>query len=196
MKSLSCVQLFATPWTAANQAPPSMGFSRQEYWSGLPFPSPGDLPNPGIEPRSPTLQADALTSEPPGKPNLLTVSLFIVSLRDILCLMGSLYFWELILFSHFLKLLAIPFLQPDRTGLEIGPQQWSCGWKSLNLLGTPLHFPIWVSSPLPNSLHPSSWLLICLVQIPACHSPFGLLFLDDQISLSAPFLLQNSHRDI
>ena len=50
-----------------------MGFSRQEYWSGLPFPSPGDLPNPGIEPRSPTLQADALTSEPPGKP-VITVS--------------------------------------------------------------------------------------------------------------------------
>ena len=47
---------------------PSMGFSRQEYWSGLPFPSPGDLPDPGIEPRSPALQADALTSEPPGKP--------------------------------------------------------------------------------------------------------------------------------
>ena len=45
-----------------------MGFSRQEYWSGLPFPSPGDLPNPGIEPRSPALQADALSSEPPGKP--------------------------------------------------------------------------------------------------------------------------------
>ena len=45
-----------------------LGFSRQEYWSGLPFPSPGDLPNPGIEPRSPTLQADALTSAPPGKP--------------------------------------------------------------------------------------------------------------------------------
>ena len=50
----------------ANQAPPSMGFSRQEYWSGLPFPSPGDLPDPGIEPRSPTLQADVLTSDPPG----------------------------------------------------------------------------------------------------------------------------------
>ena len=49
----------------AYQAPPSMGFSRQEYWSGLPFPSPGDLPDPGIEPRSPTLQADALPSEPP-----------------------------------------------------------------------------------------------------------------------------------
>ena len=67
VKSLSRVRLFATPWTVAHQAPPSRGFSRQEYWSGLPFPSPGDLPNPGIEPRSPALEADALTSEPPGK---------------------------------------------------------------------------------------------------------------------------------
>ena len=56
------------PWTEAHKAPPSMGFSRQEYWSGLQFPSPGDLPTPGIKPRSPTLQADALTSAPPGKP--------------------------------------------------------------------------------------------------------------------------------
>ena len=68
VKSLSRVRLFATPWTVAYHAPPSMGFSRQEYWSGLPFPSPGDLPNPGIEPGSPAFQADALTSEPPGKP--------------------------------------------------------------------------------------------------------------------------------
>ena len=68
--SLSRVRLFATPWTVAHQAPPSMGFSRQEYWSGLPFPPPGDLPDPGIELRSPALQADALTSEPPGKPKL------------------------------------------------------------------------------------------------------------------------------
>ena len=66
--SLSCVRLFVTPWTAAHQALLSMGFSRQEYWSGLPFPSPGDLPDPGTEARSPTLLADALTSEPPGKP--------------------------------------------------------------------------------------------------------------------------------
>ena len=65
MKSLSRVQLFATLWTVAYQFPPSMGFSRQEYWSGLPFPSPGDLPDPGIKPRSPALQAEALTSEPP-----------------------------------------------------------------------------------------------------------------------------------
>ena len=57
-----------TPWTVAYQAPLSMGFSRQKYWSGLPFPSPGDLPNPGIKPGSPALQADALPSEPPGKP--------------------------------------------------------------------------------------------------------------------------------
>ena len=54
-----------TPWTVAYQAPLSMGFSRQEYWSGLPFPSPGDLSDPGTEPRSSTLQADALPSEPP-----------------------------------------------------------------------------------------------------------------------------------
>ena len=66
MKSLSRVRLFATPWTVAYQAPPSMGFSRQEYWSGLPFPSPEDLPDPGIEPKSPALQADSLLSEPPG----------------------------------------------------------------------------------------------------------------------------------
>ena len=67
VKSLSRVRLFATPWNVAPQALPSMGFSRQEYWSGVPFPSPGDLPDPGIEPRSPALEADTLTSEPPGK---------------------------------------------------------------------------------------------------------------------------------
>ena len=69
LKLLRPVRLFATPWTVAYQAPLSMGFSRPECWSGLLFPSPGDLPNPGIEPGSPTLQADALPSEPPGKPN-------------------------------------------------------------------------------------------------------------------------------
>ena len=66
MKSLSRVHLFATPWTVAYQAPLSMGFSRQEYWSRLPFPSPGDLPDPGMGPGSLALQADALPSEPPG----------------------------------------------------------------------------------------------------------------------------------
>jgi len=73
VKSLSRVRLFATPWSVAYQAPLSMGFSRQEYWSGLPFPSPGDLTNPGIKPRSPALQADALPPEPSGKHVLLHI---------------------------------------------------------------------------------------------------------------------------
>ena len=68
VKLLSRVRLFATPRTVAYRAPPSMGFSRQEYWSGLSFPSPGDLPDPGIEPGSPALRANALPSEPQGKP--------------------------------------------------------------------------------------------------------------------------------
>ena len=65
VKSLSRVRLFVTPWTVAYQAPPSLGFSRQEYWSGLPFLSPGDLPDPGIESSSPALQVDELPFEPP-----------------------------------------------------------------------------------------------------------------------------------
>ena len=79
--SLSCVQLFVTSWTVAHQAPPSMGFSRQEYWSGLPFPSPGDLPHPGIKPRSPTLQADALTSEPCWLENRISSTTYIVCIN-------------------------------------------------------------------------------------------------------------------
>ena len=66
--SRSVVSNAVTSWTVAHQAPLFMGFSRQEYWSGLPFPSPGDLPDPGIEPGSPSLQTDSLLSEPPGKP--------------------------------------------------------------------------------------------------------------------------------
>ena len=101
VKSLSRVRLFTTPWTVAYQPPPSMGFSRQDYWSGLPFPSPGDLPNPGIEPESPALQADcnaaeALTSQPPGKPRLIIVTnykrlsvLNIVALKLVLYLKAS-----------------------------------------------------------------------------------------------------------
>ena len=67
-KVLSFVQLFVTLWTVVCQASLSLGFSKQEYWSGLPFPSPWDLPDSGIEPGSPALEADALTSESPGKP--------------------------------------------------------------------------------------------------------------------------------
>ena len=68
LEKLSRFQLFVIPWTGAHQAPSSMRFSGQEYWRGLPFPSPGDLPDPGMEPGSPALQRDVLTSEPPGKP--------------------------------------------------------------------------------------------------------------------------------
>ena len=65
VKLLSRVRLCVTPWTIAYRAPLSMGFSRQEYWSGVPLPSPGDPPDPGIEPGSPALQGDAFLSEPP-----------------------------------------------------------------------------------------------------------------------------------
>ena len=82
LKSLSHVWLFAMPWTVAHQDSPSMGFSRQEYWSGLPVPSPGDLPDPGIETRSPTLQADALTSEPPRKPVYPFIHVFFIFFQE------------------------------------------------------------------------------------------------------------------
>ena len=70
VKSLSHVWFFVIPWTVAYQVPLSMEFSRQEYWSRLPFPSPGDLPDPGIEPRSPALQANTLPPELPGMPSI------------------------------------------------------------------------------------------------------------------------------
>ena len=69
VQSFSCVRLFTTSSTVAPQAPLSMGFSKQEYWNGLPFPSPGDLPDPGIEPGSPALQADSLLTELGAKPD-------------------------------------------------------------------------------------------------------------------------------
>ena len=84
MNSLSHVRLFAIPWTVAYQVPPFMGFSRQAYWSGLPLPSPGDLPDPGIEPRSPTLQANSLPSEPTGRQGKRKSKQITVSMRKLL----------------------------------------------------------------------------------------------------------------
>ena len=75
LESLNCIWRFASPWTAALQAPLSMGFSRQEYWSGLPFPSPGGFPHPGIQPKSPALAGGFLTTKPPGKPIALSMVL-------------------------------------------------------------------------------------------------------------------------
>ena len=82
--SLSRVWLFATPWTVAHQAPLSMKFSRQEYWSGLPFPSPGDPPNPGIKLASPALQDDSLPSEPPGSPTMQGTGVWSLGWEDTL----------------------------------------------------------------------------------------------------------------
>ena len=75
LSPFSRVRLFATPWTVARQAALSLGFSRQEYWSGLPFPPSGDLPDPGIKSGSPALQPDSLLSEPPEKPKTLPLDL-------------------------------------------------------------------------------------------------------------------------
>ena len=79
---------FVTPWTVAHQIPLSMGFPRQEYWSGLPFPPPGGFPNPGIKPRSPALHTDSLPSEPPGKHSIYDMFVQMVS-RAPSCLLSS-----------------------------------------------------------------------------------------------------------
>ena len=71
---IAVFDFFVTTWTVAHHAPLFMGFSRQEYWSVLPLPSPGDLPEPGIEPGSPAFQTDPLWSESPGKPLLLSIN--------------------------------------------------------------------------------------------------------------------------
>ena len=84
VKSFSHVQLFAAPWTVTCQAPLTMRFSRQECWSGLPFPSPRDLPDPGIEPGSLALQEDALPSEPPGKSQTFSDSKSVIWLNDLI----------------------------------------------------------------------------------------------------------------
>ena len=109
---LSRVRLFATPWTVAGQAPLSLGFSGQEHWSGLPFPSPGDLPNPGIKPGSPRWQAESLPSEPTGKPSNVYVSLLlsqVISPSPPSTESKNLFFVHVILQARILAWAAIPF---------------------------------------------------------------------------------------
>ena len=142
MKSPSRVRLFATPWTAASQAPPSMGFSRQEYWSGLSFPSPRDLPDSGIEPGSPALQADALPSKPPGKPNLMgirpiCISLIITFISPFVLLFGGnhliIYPLSTVLSSHrFAEIIYLfYFFLPAYSGLLILSMVYFNIWKFL-----------------------------------------------------------------
>ena len=103
----------ATPWTVAFEVPPSMGFSRQEYWSGLPFPSPGDLPNPGIEPMSPALQADSLPTELGRKPIILP---------------GTLQFLNWLMAEIALRCLVVSFLWEGITNtyyILFNPLSWS-----------------------------------------------------------------------
>jgi len=125
----SCPTL-ATPWTVPRHAPQSMEFSRQEYWSGLPFPSPGDLPDPGIEPGSPVLQADALPSEPPGKLCLrvlhktktkviatMTSWLEVLGKKPHLCsskLLAKFYFFTLLRLTSFLVAVSWELLSTSR----------------------------------------------------------------------------------
>ena len=122
-KPLSRVWLFATPWTVAYQAPLSMGFSRQECWSGLPFPSSGDLPNPGIKPGSPALQADTLPSEPPGKPQIFLKYLFI---PKYLLIWIFLHFFGLVLKRNNLTLILLK--PPPKWFLEL--------WLTLHFLSS------------------------------------------------------------
>ena len=96
--ALSLVHLFATPWTVAHQAPLCMEFCRQEYWSGLPFPSPGYLPHSGIEPQSPALLGNSLLSEPPGNPiytwyDLISLMLYLRSFSNLLLLCHLISWW-------------------------------------------------------------------------------------------------------
>ena len=93
LKSLSRVRLLVTSWTVACQAPLSMGFSRQEYWSRLPFPPPVGLPNPGIEPRPPALQVDSLPTEPPGIINYFQM-VGTLSPREVNCLAQAHQWWN------------------------------------------------------------------------------------------------------
>ena len=129
---LSHAGLFATPWTVAHQAPLSMGFYRQEYWSGLPFPSSGYLLNSGMETRSPTLQADSLLSKPPGNPpqsyssNYSKPCPFPSVVLGRLYNMANIYFC---VFSHIPPILLEPLVALEMTGtvktrIQINRENW------------------------------------------------------------------------
>ena len=131
---LNRVQLFAIPWTLACQAPLSVGFSRQGSWSGLPCPSPGDLPDPGIKPGFPSLQADSLSSESPRKPKVLAAQ-------------SCPNFYDLVGCNRILEWVTIPFsrrssdpgIEPRSPMLQTGSLLSEPPEKSILALGLFLH---------------------------------------------------------
>ena len=128
-----------------------MGFSRQEYWSGLPFPSPGDLPNPGIEPRSPALQADSLPSEPPGKPRIRLLKVKVKATQLCLTLCDPVdYTVHGIFQARILERVAFPFSrgssQPrDRTQVSLIVDGFFTSWATREAQG------YWSGKPIPFS---------------------------------------------
>ena len=133
LSRFSCVQLFVTPWTVAHQAPVSMGFSRQEYQGGLPFPSPEDLPNPGIKPASleaPALQTDSLPLSHQGSPWLMRHIIQTQSMTT--ALMPILLLGENLRVSLSCLPLSPPLSPLHVPGLE-QPPPWSSGHQSLLL---------------------------------------------------------------
>ena len=170
-QSLSYVWLFATPWTVASQAPLSVGFSWQEYWSGLPLPSPGCLPDPGIEPESvpsPVLAGRFFTTAPPGKPFVL---------MEKLCLFPFMY---MTLFQDFLKSLdSIMCLLTNGVFLSIlrcaaaAKSLQSCSTLCDPIDGSPPGSPSlgfskqeWSGLPFPSPMHESKKWKWSLQRIP------------------------------
>ena len=151
VKSLSRVRLFVTPWTTAHQAPQSMGFSRQEYWSGLPFPSPGDLPDPGTEPGSPALEADALTSDHQGSPPFLWWWTFRLSPCLICCEVLQWILWCMYIFEPCFSLDKGPGvgLQGHMVALFLVFQETSIVFSTV---AVPIYIPINSAGGFP-SLH-------------------------------------------
>ena len=139
----------------AYQAPPSMGFSRQEYWSGLPFPSPGNLPNPGIKPGSPTFQADALSSEPPGK---LEVGFII---------------WSQVTADKFLNAPQGTILDPLKSTLRNKIAKWNVNSPS-SPLGKVMALQVVLEVDLPSSCSISIHSWAALHMLLDC--PLGFLF--------------------
>ena len=168
-KSLRSCPTVCNLWTIACQAPLSMGFSRQEYWGGLPCPSPGNLPNPRIKTGSPALQVDSLPSEPPGRPMCSQVSYD--SVTGSISLPFGCSLTKLILFCF--DFIIYLFL----TGGIIALQYCAGFWHtSIQISHSYIYMspPCWTSLPLPTPFHPSRLSRSTGFELPVSHSKFPL----------------------